>query len=80
MWIPVVMLAWVNLHGGCWWSQRLMLRMLALWVLRAYRWPTSRCDHVSAVAILAPIHLITFFFAAMVCHGELASGAPMVAT
>ena len=51
-----------------------MLRMLPLWVL-PLAWLIA-FDTSLPVAILAPIHLITFFFAAMVCHGELASRRP----
>src|SRR5687767_8271723 len=52
----------------------LMLRMLPLWVL-PLAWLIA-FDTNLPVALHAPIHLITFFFAAMVCHGELAKRRP----
>jgi spermidine synthase len=52
----------------------LMLRMLPLWVL-PLAWLIA-FDTNLPVAIQAPIHLLTFFFAAMVCHGELAQRRP----
>jgi hypothetical protein len=51
-----------------------MLRMLPLWVL-PLAWLIA-FDTSLPVAIQAPIHLLTFFFAAMVCHGELAQRRP----
>ena len=50
-----------------------MMRMLPIFVL-PLAWLIA-FDTSLPVAILAPIHLITFFFAAMVCHGELAQAA-----
>ena len=52
----------------------LMMRMLPLWVL-PLAWLIA-FDTNLPVAIQAPIHLLTFFFAAMVCHGELAQRRP----
>ena len=52
----------------------LMLRMLPLWVL-PLAWLIA-FDTNLPVALQAPIHLLTFFFAAMVCHGELAKRRP----
>jgi hypothetical protein len=52
----------------------LMLRMLPLWVL-PLAWMIA-FDTSLPVAIQAPIHVLTFFFAAMVCHGELAQRRP----
>src|SRR5687768_3536748 len=52
----------------------LMVRMLPLWVL-PLAWLIA-FDTNLPVAIQAPIHLLTFFFAAMVCHGELAKRRP----
>jgi hypothetical protein len=52
----------------------LMLRMLPLWVL-PLAWLIA-FDTSLPVAVQAPIHLLTFFFAAMVCHGELAQRRP----
>jgi hypothetical protein len=52
----------------------LMMRMLPLWVL-PLAWLIA-FDTSLPVAIQAPIHLLTFFFAAMVCHGELAQRRP----
>ncbi len=52
----------------------LMMRMLPLWVL-PLAWLIA-FDTNLPVAIQAPIHLLTFFFAAMVCHGELAKRRP----
>jgi hypothetical protein len=51
-----------------------MLRMLPLWVL-PLAWLVA-FDTNLPVAFQAPIHLLTFFFAAMVCHGELARRRP----
>jgi hypothetical protein len=51
-----------------------MIRMLPIFVL-PLAWLIA-FDTSLPVAILAPIHLITFFFAAMVCHGELAKRRP----
>lgn len=51
-----------------------MLRMLPLWVL-PLAWLIA-FDTNLPVALQAPIHLLTFFFAAMVCHGELARRRP----
>jgi len=55
-------------------SHARMLRMLPLFVL-PLAWLIA-FDTNLPVAIQAPIHLLTFFFAAMVCHGELASRRP----
>jgi hypothetical protein len=52
----------------------LMMRMLPLWVL-PLAWLIAFGTRLPA-AIQAPIHLLTFFFAAMVCHGELAKRRP----
>jgi hypothetical protein len=52
----------------------LMVRMLPLWVL-PLAWLIA-FDTTLPVAIQAPIHLLTFFLAAMVCHGELAKRRP----
>jgi spermidine synthase len=52
----------------------LMLRMLPLWVL-PLTWLIV-FDTDLPVALQLPIHLLTFFFAAMVCHGELARKRP----
>ncbi|HUP40164.1 MAG TPA: fused MFS/spermidine synthase, partial [Vicinamibacterales bacterium] len=52
----------------------LMLRMLPLWVL-PLAWLIAFNTNLP-VAVQAPIHLLTFFFAAMVCHGELAKRRP----
>ena len=52
----------------------LMMRMLPLWTL-PLAWLIA-FDTNLPVAIQAPIHLLTFFFAAMVCHGELAQRRP----
>lgn len=52
----------------------LMMRMLPLWVL-PLAWLIA-FDTNLPVAIQAPIHLLTFFLAAMVCHGELAQRRP----
>jgi hypothetical protein len=52
----------------------LMLRMLPLWVL-PLTWLIV-FDTTLSVGLQAPIHLLTFFFAAMVCHGELARRRP----
>ena len=52
----------------------LMMRMLPLWVL-PLAWLIA-FDTNLPVAVQAPIHLLTFFFAAMVCHGELAQRRP----
>ena len=52
----------------------LMMRMLPLWVL-PLAWLIAFSTRLP-VAIQAPIHLLTFFFAAMVCHGELAKRRP----
>jgi hypothetical protein len=51
-----------------------MVRMLPLWVL-PLAWMIA-FDTSLPVAIQAPIHVLTFFFAAMVCHGELAQRRP----
>src|SRR5688500_470298 len=55
-------------------SHARMLRMLPLWVL-PLAWLVA-FDTNLPVAVQAPIHLLTFFFAAMVCHGELAQRRP----
>ena len=55
-------------------SHAFMLRMLPLWVL-PLAWLIA-FDTNLPVAIQAPIHLLTFFLAAMVCHGELAQRRP----
>jgi hypothetical protein len=55
-------------------SHTRMLRMLPLWVL-PLAWLVA-FDTNLPVAVQAPIHLLTFFFAAMVCHGELAQRRP----
>ena len=55
-------------------SHAFMLRMLPLWVL-PLAWLIA-FDTSLPVAIQAPIHLLTFFLAAMVCHGELAQRRP----
>jgi spermidine synthase len=52
----------------------LMMRMLPLWVL-PLAWLTS-FDSNFPVVIQGTFHLLTFFFAAMVCHGELAQRRP----
>jgi hypothetical protein len=52
----------------------LMMRMLPLWVL-PLAWLIAFNTSLP-VAVQAPIHLLTFFFAAMVCHGELAKRRP----
>jgi len=50
------------------------MRMLPLWVL-PLAWLTS-FDSNFPVVIQGTFHLLTFFFAAMVCHGELAQRRP----
>jgi hypothetical protein len=55
-------------------SHAFMLRMLPLWVL-PLAWLIA-FDTNLPVAVQAPIHLLTFFLAAMVCHGELAQRRP----
>jgi hypothetical protein len=52
----------------------LAVRMLPLWVL-PLAWLFA-FDTRLPVAVQAPIHLLTFFLAAMVCHGELAKRRP----
>jgi len=51
-----------------------MLRALPLWVL-PLAWLIA-FDTKLPVAFQGPIHLLTFFLAAMVCHGELARRRP----
>ena len=51
-----------------------MLRMLPLWVL-PLAWLIA-FDTNLPVAVQAPFHLLAFFLAAMVCHGELAQRRP----
>ena len=52
----------------------LMMRMLPLWVL-PLAWLIS-FDSNFPVVIQGTFHLLTFFLAAMVCHGELAQRRP----
>ena len=51
-----------------------MVRALSLWVL-PLAWLIAFSTSLPA-AVQGPIHLLTFFFAAMVCHGELARRRP----
>lgn len=51
-----------------------MVRALPLWVL-PLAWLVALNTNLP-VAIQAPIHLLTFFLAAMMCHGELAKRRP----
>ena len=51
-----------------------MLRALPLWVL-PLAWLIV-FDTMLPVGFLGPLHLLTFFLAAMVCHGELARRRP----
>ena len=55
-------------------SHTRMVRMLPLWVL-PLAWLIAFGTNLP-VTFQAPIHLLTFFFAAMVCHGELARRRP----
>jgi hypothetical protein len=55
-------------------SHAFMLRMLPLWVL-PLAWLIA-FDTNLPVAVQAPFHLLAFFLAAMVCHGELAQRRP----
>lgn len=55
-------------------SHAFMVRMLPLWVL-PLAWLIA-FDTSLPVAIQAPLHLLAFFLAAMVCHGELAQRRP----
>jgi hypothetical protein len=55
-------------------SHAAMVRALPLWVL-PLAWLVAFNTNLPVVA-QGPIHLLTFFFAAMVCHGELAQRRP----